>query len=280
MDLANEGLLAALQIDGMFIRRRSKIQSKPVASYAERLKAKFKPPVPTVSVQSNCPSQTRNAWNTPTLKKGQDNIPEIPTLSCHHTQKKQHTESGSNDTAEDDTSLSPPSLGTTQTELTDERTEMQAAITSMRSSFTAEINKIKNQSDKIQKELVDRIATTEKDFQEAKDVLLNEFRHTEEKQEQYLKAMNAFGDKFHKGMINAEKRYIEMEKRQAMTDQRLCSMMEILLTIHQSLATGEKPATLTQEQIGRLVSPRDGAPDGSNTDERSSTNLQGGGRQL
>jgi hypothetical protein len=69
MDLANEGLLAALQIDGMFIRRRSKIQSKPVASYAERLKAKFKPPVPTVSVQSNRPSQTRNAWNrTPTLK--------------------------------------------------------------------------------------------------------------------------------------------------------------------------------------------------------------------
>jgi hypothetical protein len=281
MDLANEGLLAALQIDGMFIRRRSKIQSKPVASYAERLKAKFKPPVPTVSVQSNRPSQTRNAWNrTPTLKKGQDNIPEIPTPSRHHTQKKQRTESGSNDTAEDDTSLSPPSLGTTQTELTDECTEMQAAITSMRSSFAAEINKIKNQSDKIQKELVDRIATAEKDFQEAKDVLLNEFRCTEEKQEQYLKAMNAFGDKFHKGMIDAEKRYIEMEKRQAMTDQRLCSMMEILSTIHQSLATGEKPATLTQEQIGHLVSPRDGAPDGSNTNKRSSTDLQGGGRQL
>jgi hypothetical protein len=92
--------------------------------------------------------------------------------------------------------------------------------------------------------------------------------------------MNAFGDKFHKGMIDAEKRYIEMEKRQAMTDQCLCSMMEILSTTHHSLATGEKPATLTQEQIGRLVSPRDGAPDGSNTDERSSTDLQGGGRQL
>jgi hypothetical protein len=90
--------------------------------------------------------------------------------------------------------------------------------------------------------------------------------------------MNAFRDKFHKGMIDAEKRYIEMEKRQAMTDQRLCSMMEILSTIHQSLATGEKP--ITQEQISRLVSPRDGAPDGSNTDERSSTDLQGGSRQL
>jgi hypothetical protein len=70
-DLANEGLLNTLQIEGMFICHHSQIQSKPVSSYAERLKAKFKPPVPTVSIQSSHPQPTRNAWNrTPTLKKG------------------------------------------------------------------------------------------------------------------------------------------------------------------------------------------------------------------
>jgi hypothetical protein len=156
MDLANEGLLNALQIDGMFIHRLSQIQLKPVSSYDEHLKAKFKPPVPTMSIQPSGPQPTCNAWNrTPTLKKGQDNIPEIPTPSCHHTQKKQHTESGSNGTAADDLSLSPPSLGTTQTELTDERTEMQATLTYMQNTFAAEINKIKGQTEQLEKKLAD-----------------------------------------------------------------------------------------------------------------------------
>jgi hypothetical protein len=57
-------------------------------------------------------------------------------------------------------------------------------------------------------------------------------------------------------------------------------MMEILYTIHQSLATGERPNALTQDQINNFVSPRDGAPGSSNTAERSSTDLQGGGQQL
>jgi hypothetical protein len=152
-DLANEGLLSALQIEGMFICRHSQIQSKPVSSYAEHLKAKFKPPVPTVSIQSSRPQPTRNTWNhTPTLKKGQDNIPEIPTPSRRHTQKKQRTESGCNDTVADD-SLLPPSLGTTQTELMDERTEMQATLTYMQNTFATEINKIKNQTEQLEKKL-------------------------------------------------------------------------------------------------------------------------------
>jgi hypothetical protein len=72
---------------------------------------------------------------------------------------------------------------------------------------------------------------------------------------------------------------MEMEKCQTETDQRLCAMMEILSTIHQSLATEERSNALTQDQINNFVSPRDGAPGSSNTTEHSSTDLQGGGRQ-
>jgi hypothetical protein len=173
MDLAHEGLLNALQIEGMFNCRHSQIQSKPVLSYAEHLKAKFNPPVPTMSIQSSRPQPTRNAWNrTPTLKKGQDNIPEIPTPSRCHTQKKQHTKSGSNDTAADDSSLSPPSAGTTQTELTDKRTEMQAMLTYMQNPFATEINKIKNQTEQLEKKLADRVEKSKKDYQMAKDIML------------------------------------------------------------------------------------------------------------
>jgi hypothetical protein len=281
MDLANEGLLNALQIEGMFIRHCSQIQWKPVSSYAERLKAKFKPPVPTMSTQPSGPQPTCNAWNrTPTLKKGQDNIPEIPTPSRHHTQKKQHTKSGSNGTAANDSSLSPPSLGTTQTELTDERTEMQAMLTYMQNTFATEINKIKGQTEQLEKKLADRVEKSKKDYQTAKDIMLKEFKHAEEKHGQYLTAVATLGDEFHKNTIETNRHYMEMEKRQTETDQRLCAMMEILSTIHQSLATGERPNALTQDQINNFVSPRDGAPSSSNTTKCSSTDLQEGAQQL
>ncbi len=117
LNLANEGKLDAFHIEGTFIRRCNQVQSHPLASYAKKLKAQFQPPVATVDIEPRraVTTLTRNAWHcTPTLKKGQDNIPEIATPSCCHTLKKQHTKAGSNDMVKDDSSLLPPLLGTTQ----------------------------------------------------------------------------------------------------------------------------------------------------------------------
>jgi hypothetical protein len=47
----------------------------------------------------------------------------------------------------DDTSLSPPSLGTTQTELTDERTEFQATMATMQDALCKKIQSIKDAND-------------------------------------------------------------------------------------------------------------------------------------
>jgi hypothetical protein len=140
LNLANEGKLDAFRIEGTFIHHCNQVQSCPLASYAKKLKAQFQPLVATVNVEPRraATTPTHNAWHrTPTLKKGQDNIPETATLSRCHTLKKQRTEAGSNHTVEDHYSLSPPLLGTTQTKLTDECTEMQTTIANMQSPFSA-----------------------------------------------------------------------------------------------------------------------------------------------
>jgi hypothetical protein len=110
--------------------------------------------------------------------------------------------------------------------------------------------------------------------------MLKEFKRVEEKHGQYLTAVATLGDKFRKNTIETNRHYMEMEKCQTETDQRLCAMMEILSTIHQSLATGERPNALTQDQINNFVSPRDGAPSSSNTAECNLTDLQEGAQQL
>jgi hypothetical protein len=103
------------------------------------------------------------------LKKGQDNIPKIATPSRHHTLKKQHTKAGSNDMVKDDSSLSPPLLGTTQTELTDERTEMQTTIANMQSTFSTELKKIKAQNKQNNKKVACCIEKSEQEFQKAQE---------------------------------------------------------------------------------------------------------------
>ena len=269
LNLANEGKLDAFRIEGMFICHCNQVQSRPLASYAKKLKAQFQPPVATVDVEPRraATTLTRNAWHrTPTLKKGQDNIPEIATPSRRHTLKKQRTEAGSNDTVEDDSSLSPPSLGTTQTELTDERTEMQTTIANMQSTFSAELKKIKAQNEQNNKKVASRIEKSEQEFQKAQEAILAEFTRTEEQYTQVLESFAKLGEE-----VRAAK--IEM-------DQRMYSMMEVLLNINQSLATGKAPQALTQDQVNHIMqSPRDGAPGSSpTTTESSPADLNGGSR--
>jgi hypothetical protein len=271
LHLANEGKLDAFCIEGTFIHRHNQVQSCPLASYAKKLKAQFQPPVATVDVEPRraVTTPTRNTWHrTPTFKKGQDNIPKIATPSRHHTLKKQHTKAGSNNTVEDDSSLSPTSLGTTQTELTDERTEMQTTIVNMQSTFSAELKKIKAQNEQNNKKVASRIEKSEQEFQKAQEAILAEFTRTEEQYTQVLESFAKLGEE-----VCAAK--IEM-------DQRMYSMMEVLLNINQSLAIGKALQALTQDQVNHIMqSPRDGVPGSSPTTTKSSpADLNGGSRGL
>jgi hypothetical protein len=182
LNLANEGKLDAFRIEGMFIHHCNQVQSRPLASYTKKLKAQFQPPVATVDGEPRhaATTLTRNAWHrAPTLKKGQDNIPKIATPSCCHTLKKQHTKAGSNDTVKDDSSLSPPLLGTTQTELTDKCTEMQTTIANMQSTFFTELKKIKAQNEQNNKKVASRIEKSEQEFQKSQEAILAEFTRME-----------------------------------------------------------------------------------------------------
>jgi hypothetical protein len=213
LNLANEGKLDAFHIEGTFICHHNQVQSRPLASYAKKLKAQFQPPVATVNVEPcrAATTLTRNAWHhTPTLKKGQDNIPKIATLSCCHTLKKQRTKAGSNDTVEDDASLSPPSLCTTQTELTDERTEMQATIVNMQSTFSAELKKIKAQNEQNNKKVASCIEKSEQEFQKAQEAILAEFTCTEEQYTQVLKSFAKLGEEVRATKIKMDQRMYSM----------------------------------------------------------------------
>jgi hypothetical protein len=74
----------------------------------------------------------------------------------------------------------PPLLGTTQTKLMDERTEMQTMIANMQSTFSTELKKIKAQNQQNNKKVASHIEKSEQEFQKAQEAILAEFTHTEE----------------------------------------------------------------------------------------------------
>jgi hypothetical protein len=144
--LAKEGLLDTFGIEGTCIHHINQVQSKAVSAYAGSLKARFQPPVDVVQALKPAPTPTRNAWKrVPSLTNDHENFPELtPSPPHHHKDKKQRTENGSNDSTADDASLSPPLIGTNQTELTDERTEILA---SLQDTFTKQLQSIKDAND-------------------------------------------------------------------------------------------------------------------------------------
>jgi hypothetical protein len=108
--------------------------------------------------------------------------------SCHHTNKMQHTENGSNAAAATagDNSLSPPSLGTTQTALMDERMEFQSSIANLQTSFTKAFNDIKGNGDKHAQEFEPRIKEAKQPYVNAQTTMLSEFKLVTEKSPQSL----------------------------------------------------------------------------------------------
>jgi hypothetical protein len=149
--LDTTGYFSKFQIEGKFLHHVNQVQSKAVATYAASLRARFKPPE-TVNVPPNprMSTPTRNAWNqSPSLKLTHDNFPNLEgnvTPSCHHTDKKQCTETSSQsfNANADDSSLSPPSVGTTQTELMDKHTKFQAALLTIQTSFADKLHQVQS----------------------------------------------------------------------------------------------------------------------------------------
>jgi hypothetical protein len=151
-ELANQGHYDSFAMAGHHICHINQVKSNSVSTHAQSLEARFGLPDVVQISMGNPSTPTRNAWKrTPTLKVTQEDFPDLPTPSRHHIDKCLRTENGSSDAttiAADDDSLSPPSLGMTQTALTDERTKFQSTIVNLQNSFSKAFNEIKINGDK------------------------------------------------------------------------------------------------------------------------------------
>jgi hypothetical protein len=172
--LAKEGLLDTFGIEGTYIRRINQVQSKAVSAYAGSLKARFQPPVAEVQAPRPAPPPTRNAWKrVPSLTNDHENFPELNSSPARrHKDKKQRMENGSNDSSADDVSLSPPSIGTNQTELTDERTEIVAHL---QDTISKQLQSIKDANKTKVKNTEARIDQAEAAYNSAQQTILGEF---------------------------------------------------------------------------------------------------------
>ena len=170
--LAYEGLLDAITMEGHKIRRLNQTQLKAMAKYAEGLATKFKP-MESVTVLTSKPpiAPTRNAWNrTPQFKFDQENFPVLGSPSRIHAAKKQrHT------TEEDDTQSqgSEPSQQTRETALPDERTGF---VQQLSSSFMKKLALLKKDHEDQQKKFEARLYATKEALKQSQQQFLHEFQ--------------------------------------------------------------------------------------------------------
>jgi hypothetical protein len=243
--LAKEGLLNTFGIEGTCIRHINQVQSKAVSAYAGSLKARFQPPFDVVQASKPVPTPTCNAWKrVPSLTNDHENFPELtPSPLHHHKDKKQHTEDGSNDSTADDASLSPPSIGTNQTELTDERTEILA---SLQGTFAKQLQSIKDANDANVMNTETRINQAEAAYNAAQQAILGKFQTISEKYTEVLDSFSCLGNEFHTAKLVQDKRHLA-------TQQQIGTMMQLLLSINNSLTTGQKAEDITQDQVCSIM---------------------------
>ena len=279
--LAYEGLLDAITMEGHKIRRLNQTQSKAMAKYAEGLATKFKP-MESVTVPTSKPplAPTRNAWNrTPQFKFDQENFPVLGSPSRIHAAKKRRT------TEEDETQSqgSEPSQQTRETALTDERTEF---VQQLSSSFMKKLALLKKDHEDQQKKFEARLYATEEALKQSQQQLLHEFQSMTTNYASAQQSYASLRNDFQTQRLVEDRRYFE-------TQNSMSQMMKMLITMNQSLAAGNCPEPLTPAQIKEMeqsthgqqsqeyVTPthtqRNGAP--GNSTERSTTDPNEGGRQ-
>jgi hypothetical protein len=243
--LAKEGLLNTFGIEGTFICRINQVQSKAVSAYTGSLKARFQPPVAEVQALRPAPPPTRNAWKcVPSLTNIHENFPELNSSpACRHKDKKQRTENGSNDSTADDISLSPPSIGTNQTELKDERTEI---IAHLQDTFLKQLQSIKDANETKVKNTEARMDQAEAAYNSAQQTILSEFQTITDKYTTVLDSFSCLSTDFHSAKLVQDKCHLA-------TQQQIGTMMQLLLSINNSLATGQKVEVIMQDQVRSIM---------------------------
>jgi hypothetical protein len=227
--LAKNGQLDTFSIKGMFIHCIKQIQSKQVATHADSFHSKYALPVATVPAPATPSTPIRNPWNrTATFKLSHENFPEMnDTPTHHHKDKKARTETGTDDNA-DDTSLSPPSLGTTQTELTDKCTEFQATMATMQDTLSKKIQSIKDANDAKARQAETRIQQAEKTYIAAQETIVKEYENISQNYNNVLEAFTNLSCDVCTAQVKQDKQNLGMK-------QTISSMMHILVGIHQTL---------------------------------------------
>jgi hypothetical protein len=240
--LAKEGLLDTFGIEATCIHHINQVQSKAVSAYARSLKARFQPPVVEVQALRPAPPPTRNAWKcVPSLTNDHENFPELNSSPArHHKDKKQHTENGSNESTADDVSLLPPSIGTNQTELKDERTEIVAHL---QDTFLKQLQSIKDANKTKVKNTEARINQAEAAYNSAQQTILGEFQTITDKYTTVLDSFSHLSTDFHSAKLVQDKCHLE----------QIGIMMQLLLSINNSLATSQKAEVITQDQVRSIM---------------------------
>lgn len=146
----------------------------------------------------------------------------------------------------------------------------------MQTSFAEVLRKIKHDNDMIRQETETRMKLADTEYQSAQQSMLTEFKAIDTKYTTVLESFSSLRTDLRNEQSVQDRRHMGMK-------QSLGAMMHILLNISQSLSAGTRPDPLLQEQIENLMQwiqepNRDGAPGIDNT-ERSSADLQGGGRK-
>jgi hypothetical protein len=191
----------------------------------------------------------------------------------HHKDKKAQTETGTDN--DNNTSLSPPSLGTAQTEQTDKHTEIQTTLTNMQDSFTKWIQSIKDANEAKARPDKTRIQEAEKTYIAVQETILKEFTTLTQNYNNVLEAFSNLGNDVRMSQIKQDRHHLGMQQTTGL-------MMQILVGIHQNLANGTSPELLLQEQVNHLMQSTFKADDGNGAPgnvitESSSTTQQESG---
>ena len=189
--LAKEGHLDALTMEGHKIHHLNQLQSKCMSQYAKGLAKKFKP-MEEVSVHT-LPLSTpaRNAWKCmPKFKFNWENFPDLGSPSCTHTAKKQ-----CHNADEDDAALQ--QLSTYQRMMamvmTDECTDFVQNLTA---SFMDQLNAIKKDRQEQQQKFEAHLKATDEALAKLQQQLITKFQNMTTKynqaQEAYANLRNDF----------------------------------------------------------------------------------------
>ena len=260
--LSNAGYMQVFAKPGQTIRRINYYKSKKMGTYAEGLAAKYKVPTQIAVPKKDAPSPRRSAWKRmPQLKYDSANFPEIQA-------KKTRTD--------DDASAR-----TAATALTDERTEFDSRMGTMKESFTAQLNAIKEAGQKKEASNAQRISQAEHTFTTAKDQMIQEYGNLQT-------SIDGIRSDYANILERQNEATILYERRAAATYVQNNAISEIVLSLYNSMHSGVRPPALSAATISQLTpNPPDndymdtteehgtGAPGNA---KRSSTDPKAGGR--